>query len=291
MTTEAVIYGIANYINVNEPTPVKPGAEPNYRMRLYIDTNQTDMNAVQAAVNLATQEQFGANPPANLAMPFHPSDEDGLPGWWHINTKSSSKVPPALFNQARVKVAALPPNEMPAGCRVAAVVKFKGYRNGTNVGVGTYLQAVQLIDASNPVHLLTGRDYSDCFHAVPGAPQELAPTMVSQPQQQQPMQQPQQPGGYYPQQPQPNPMQVPQAAQMGNGVMPGAPAMSAPGQVPTTAPQPAPTGVPGMNPPAGYAPSQDALAQIPAAPPGPGAPAQPAAGYPSNGGGQWPYQQ
>ena len=219
MTTRLTLEGTGSYLHLFQPKAVGNAGDPKYSMQLVFDPGY-DYNNINAAIQEAIQEKFGANVPANLHLPVSdPMQNPKLAsnafyhgGKYYINCNATQENPPELVDKFGQKI--IDPSQLYSGCRVVASVSFYGYDTMGNRGVAVGLNAVmKLADGdrldNRPDAKTVFADYiQDAPQGAPQqAPQGYAPQGAPQGAPQQA------PQGYAPQQaPQGAPQQAPQGA-------------------------------------------------------------------------------
>jgi hypothetical protein len=245
MSRDIVLQGvILSYPHLFTPRIVQQGQDPKFSANFILPAN-FDWSQVQAAVQEAINEKWGANVPPNLKMPWDtvPAlDKNNQPaphaGEYFLKSNCQADSRPQVVDQNVNPI--IDQSQIFAGCIVNAYVQAYGYDKQVNKGVSLGLNAIQLVDNVNVTRMGGGgRDATEVFQAVPGSP---APTAA-----------PVAPGAAPA--PAPSPAAPPAAA-------PAAPAAPAPGQAP--APVVPPAGAP--------SPAAPPAAAAPAAPVAPGAP-------------------
>ena len=265
MSTDIVLKGIIKFPNLFEARQINGRGKPKYSAILILDPG-TDWNALNATIQEALAEKFDRGLPQHWAYPVQDATEDGFPGQGLIKAYSNEEYPPQVVDQHLNKV--LDKGAIFGGCLVNAYIRFYGYDESGNRGVGCGLNAVQIIDNVNVTRLDNRKDAAQVFQAIPGAPVQTAPTAYSQPQQQgfQPPNQGQAPAytGPDPTGGQPPPQQGFQPPGPGQApVPPGAPQGQGQGQAyPPGYPSGPPTQPPGQ-PAGGYQPPVQAPAGNP----------------------------
>ena len=177
MAQDIVLKGIISYPNVFEAKQINGKGDPKFSASIILDP-QTDWAAVQACVQEALVTKFGVGSiPQNYKSPFSQADEDGFPGLWLIHGYSDR---PVQVTDQRVQPV-MDRSQVFAGCVVNVYVRFYGFDNAGNKGVGVGLNAVQIVDNVNVKLLDNTKDAKDVFKPIAGAPPALAPTAFSQP--------------------------------------------------------------------------------------------------------------
>ncbi len=185
MSTEIVLQNvILSYPHLITPWTSRTDKEPNYNCAFICPPDWQQWPQLQDCVNCAIANKFGANVPQNLKLPWlnrflQPSQVKDGPyvGWYVINSVSDRK-PELLDQNVQVVPDMKAKGEFFAGCFVNAFVNFYGYANSGNVGVGTGLRKIQMVDNTSDRVIRLGegdKPASEVFQAIPGAPAPTAP--------------------------------------------------------------------------------------------------------------------
>lgn len=185
MSRDIVLQNVVlSYPHLFTPRAVQPGQDPKFGANFILPDN-FDWTQVQAAIQEAIAEKFGTNVPQNLNMPWDvvpATDKNGNPnhyaGRYFIKSGAQQDSRPQVVDQNVNPV--IDQSLVFAGCIVNAYIQAFAYDKQVNRGVSFGLNAIQIVDNSENVVRLAGggRDASEVFQAVPGAP---APTAASTP--------------------------------------------------------------------------------------------------------------
>lgn len=161
----------------------KPDDEPKYTARFILPPN-FDWQYIQAAVQAAKAETFGANFQGALKKTYHKCEDARFAGQFYLNATSDTEHQPDVIDNQNQPI--LDQKALFGGCIVSAVVDFWGYKTGSN-GIGCGLKIVRLEDNENVVRLDEKLNPEDFFKPVQGAPANTAQNtaMVQQQQGQQ----------------------------------------------------------------------------------------------------------
>lgn len=180
--SQGVIEGvIIRYPHLVEPWTSNPSQyEADYNCQLILPADWAGWQGLQDLVNQAISEKFGANTPANLKLPWlnkflQPNQQPDGPyqGCYYINASGKGTKPFVVgpdnveLNDLQVKTLIF------SGCKVNALLGFYGYPGGP--GVGTALNGIQLLDNTLERIPDAGRNVTDAFKAIPGAPPIVQP--------------------------------------------------------------------------------------------------------------------
>jgi hypothetical protein len=135
------------FLAVLEPRAATPGAEPKFSATLLIPKSDTATKAaidaaIQAAAQAAVSKTWGGARPPQLRHPVH--DGDGLRpsgepfneearGHWVLTANSKQKPQVVGINDINV---GLSESEIYSGMRGRATIRFFGYSNSGNKGIG-----------------------------------------------------------------------------------------------------------------------------------------------------------
>ena len=180
MSTELVLFDvILSYPHLVTPWTSRTDKEPNYNCAFIFPKDWAQWPEIQDCVNNAIANKFGANVPQNLKLPWlnrylqASLVKDGpYQGFYTINSVSDRK-PELLDQNVQVVPDMRAKSEFFAGSIVNAFVNFYGYANSGNVGVGTGLRKIQMVDNTSDRVIRLGegdKPASDVFKAIPGAP-------------------------------------------------------------------------------------------------------------------------
>ena len=188
MATDLVLYNvIIRYPHLAEPWTGKPTIDPDYQANLIIPQDFAQWEQVQASVNEAIAGKWGTNVPQNLKLPWlnrylQPEVQADGPyiGCYTLKAKGKGTKPGVVDPDGQTIPDLQIKQLIFSGCIVNAYVNFGAYQV-TDAGVGVYLQGVQLV--SNNVERIAdaGRDVTQVFKAIPGAPAPLTPAPQQQP--------------------------------------------------------------------------------------------------------------
>ena len=188
MATDLVIQNVPiRYPHLAEMWTSNPAKyDPDYNIQIIFPQNFPQWEAVQASVNEAIAGKWGTNVPQNLKMPWlnkflQPNLQTDGPyqGCYFMNAAGKGTKPGVVGPDA-VTIPDLQIKQLIfSGCICHVFVNFSGYDQGP--GIGCYLQGVQLV--SNNVERIAdaGRDVTQVFKAIPGAPAPLMPAPQQQP--------------------------------------------------------------------------------------------------------------
>jgi hypothetical protein len=136
-----------SYLNVITPRASQPGAEPKYSVTLLIPKTDTATKAdIDASMQAAAQEAVakvwtGARPP-QLRAPLYDGDgvrANGEPfgpeckGHWVITVSSKTKPQVVGYDNINVELA---PSDIYSGMYGRVTIRFFGYSNSGNKGIG-----------------------------------------------------------------------------------------------------------------------------------------------------------
>jgi hypothetical protein len=134
----------ASYVQVHEPKPGPDGGAEKYNISLIFPKDSTDLSKLEAAIKEAAEAKFGKKVPKNLRTPIRDGDIDreDRPEYadsWFMNASSTRK--PGLVDADRDPI--LEADEFYSGCICRAEVRFFGYDQAGNKGVGCGLNNIQ----------------------------------------------------------------------------------------------------------------------------------------------------
>jgi hypothetical protein len=181
MSRDIVLQGvILSYPHLFTPRIVQQGQDPKFSANFILPAN-FDWSQVQAAVQEAINEKWGANVPPNLKMPWDtvPAlDKNNQPaphaGEYFLKSNCQADSRPQVVDQNVNPI--IDQSQIFAGCIVNAYVQAYGYDKQVNKGVSLGLNAIQLVDNVNVTRMGGGgRDATEVFQAVPGSPAPTAP--------------------------------------------------------------------------------------------------------------------
>ena len=136
-----------SYCNLTTPRASQQGGEPKFSVTLLIPKTDTTTKAdIDAAINAAAQEALtktwnGARPPV-LKVPIHDGDgvrQSGVPfgdeckGHWVITASTKNK--PQVVGIANINCE-LAPSDIYSGMYGRVTIRFFGYSNSGNKGIG-----------------------------------------------------------------------------------------------------------------------------------------------------------
>lgn len=138
-----------SYVHLTTPyaNPNQPNAEPKYSVTLLIPktdyATKADIDAaIKAAADEAVNKTWGGYRPPQLKVPIHDGDgvrQDGTPygdeckGHWVMT--ASTKQAPQVVDQSNIRVQ-LAPQDIYSGMYARVTVRFFGYSNSGNKGIG-----------------------------------------------------------------------------------------------------------------------------------------------------------
>ncbi|GHU97553.1 hypothetical protein FACS1894208_12910 [Clostridia bacterium] len=136
-----------SYVNVNTPRAAQQGGEAKYSVTLLIPKSDIATKAdIDSSIQAAAQEALtkvwnGARPP-QLRVPIYDGDDvrpSGVPfgdeckGHWVLT--ASTKMKPQVVGVDNINVE-LAPSDVYSGMRARVTIRFFGYSNSGNKGVG-----------------------------------------------------------------------------------------------------------------------------------------------------------
>lgn len=147
--------------------------DPKYQCKLILP--QTfNWDAMSAAVTEAVTDKFGAQPPANLTMPWSVIEDGPYKGFYQLATSAYPDNPPRVVDQALNPV--INKELVFAGIEVNAYVYASGYDTKGNRGVRLGLNALQIVRNDDSIVRLDSRkDITEIFKPLAGAPVATAP--------------------------------------------------------------------------------------------------------------------
>lgn len=136
-----------SYVNVVTPRAAQQGGEPKYSVTLLIPKSdvatKADIDAsIQAAAQEAVSKVWGGVRPPQIRVPIYDGDgvrPSGVPfgeecrGHWVIT--ASTKLKPQVVGMDNINVE-LAPSDIYSGMYGRATIRFFGYSNSGNKGVG-----------------------------------------------------------------------------------------------------------------------------------------------------------
>lgn len=153
-----------SYAHLTTPyaNPNQPNAEPKYSVTLLIPktdaATKADIDAaIEAAANEAVNKKWGGYRPPQLKVPIHDGDgvrQDGTPygeecrGHWVMT--ASTKQMPQVVDQSNIRVQ-LAPQDIYSGMYGRVTVRFFGYANSGNKGIGCGLGNVMKTRDGEPL--------------------------------------------------------------------------------------------------------------------------------------------
>lgn len=192
-----------SYVNVVTPRAAQQGGEPKYSVTLLIPKSDVATKAdidtsIQAAAQEAVSKVWGGVRPPQIRVPIYDGDgvrPSGVPfgeecrGHWVIT--ASTKLKPQVVGMDNINVD-LAPSDIYSGMYGRATIRFFGYSNSGNKGVGCGLGNIMKTRDGEPLAgtASAASDFATVGNAVvqpqnlvaPAYPQPAAP--VYQPQQQ-----------------------------------------------------------------------------------------------------------
>lgn len=134
-----------SYCNLTTPRASQQGGEPKFSVTLLIPKTDTATKAdIDAAINAAAQEALtknGARPPV-LKVPIHDGDgvrQSGVPfgdeckGHWVITASTKNKPQVVGIDNINCELA---PSDIYSGMYGRVTIRFFGYSNSGNKGIG-----------------------------------------------------------------------------------------------------------------------------------------------------------
>lgn len=170
---------IIRYPHLVTPWSSSPQYQEDYNCQLILLQTWPQWAELQAIVEQAITEKWPTNRPENLKLPWlnkylQPNlQKDGpYQGQYCINAAGKGTKPGVAGPDGKTLSDLQVPQMVFSGCIVNAWVNFGGYPQG---GVGTYLKGIQLVN--NQVERIAdaGRDISEVFKPIAGAPAATAP--------------------------------------------------------------------------------------------------------------------
>lgn len=174
-----------SYVHLTTPyaNPNQPNAEPKYSVTLLIPktdfATKADIDAaIEAAAAEAMNKKWGGFRPPQLKVPIHDGDgvrQDGTPygeecrGHWVMT--ASTKPMPQVVDQSNIRVQ-LAPQDIYSGMFGRVTVRFFGYSNSGNKGIGCGLGNVMKTRDGEPLSggASAESDFKDVGQVVEGAP-------------------------------------------------------------------------------------------------------------------------
>ena len=187
MATDLVLYNVVvRYPHLAEPWSGSQNIEPDYHSQLIFPDDFAQWEAVQAACQEAALAKFNGQIPANMKLPWlnkflQPNVQaDGPYQGKYYMTASGKGTKPGVVGPDGQTIPDLQIKQLIfSGCIVNAYVNFYGYTQGP--GVTAALQGVQLVNNNVERIADAGRDVTQVFKAIPGAPAPLTPQPQAQP--------------------------------------------------------------------------------------------------------------
>ena len=188
MATDIVLENVViRYPHLDAPWTGKPSIEADYQCRLILPQDFSQWEQVQACVNEAIANKFGANPPASLKMPWldqylQPSLEKDGPyvGCYYMSPKGKGTKPGVVDQNSQVIPDLQIKTKIFSGCIVNAYVNFYGYQVAST-GVAIALQGIQLVNDQVERLADGSRDVTQVFKPLAGAPPATAAPSQSKP--------------------------------------------------------------------------------------------------------------
>ena len=143
-----------SYCSLTTPRAAKQGGEPKYSVTLLIPKTDNATKAdIDAAINAAAQEALtkvwnGARPPV-VKVPIHDGDgvrPSGVPfgdeckGHWVLTASTKNKPQVVGIDNINCELA---PSDIYSGMYGRVTVRFFGYSNSGNKGIGVGLNNIQ----------------------------------------------------------------------------------------------------------------------------------------------------
>lgn len=179
---------IIRYPHLAQPWSGDATIEPDYNCQIILPGDWPSWGNLQAAVDQAIRDKFGAQPPANLKLPWlnkylQPNTQQDGPylGCYFFNVTGKG-TKPQCYDQNVVLIPDLKLKEtIYSGCMVNIQLSFAGYTQGP--GVGTYFRnpTIQLVKQLEAIPDASAKDPKDVFKQIPGAPAPMAPPPGSVP--------------------------------------------------------------------------------------------------------------
>lgn len=178
-----------SYCNLTTPRASQQGGEPKFSVTLLIPKTDTATKAdIDAAINAAAQEALtktwnGARPPV-LKVPIHDGDgvrQSGVPfgdeckGHWVITASTKNKPQVVGIDNINCELA---PSDIYSGMYGRVTIRFFGYSNSGNKGIGCGLGNVLKTRDGEP---LSGQASAASDFAGIGASPVAAPTAPAAP--------------------------------------------------------------------------------------------------------------
>ena len=153
-----------SYCNLTTPRASQQGGEPKFSVTLLIPKTDTTTKAdIDAAINAAAQEALtktwnGARPPV-LKVPIHDGDgvrQSGVPfgdeckGHWIITASTKNKPQVVGIDNINCELA---PSDIYSGMYGRVTIRFFGYSNSGNKGIGCGLGNVLKTRDGEPLSL------------------------------------------------------------------------------------------------------------------------------------------
>lgn len=188
-----------SYVNVITPRAPQQGGEPKFSVTLLIPKSdyatKADIDsAIQAAVQAAVSKTWGGVRPPQIKVPIHDGDgvrQSGEPygeeckGHWVIT--ASTKMKPQVVGMDNINVE-LAPSDIYSGMYARVTIRFFGYSNSGNKGVGCGLGNIMKTRDGEPLagNASAASDFAMVGNAVvqpqnPAAPAWGAPAATPAP--------------------------------------------------------------------------------------------------------------
>lgn len=153
--------------------------DPKFGCKLILPQN-FNWDLIMPAINEAIADKFGAQPPANLQMPWSVVEDGIYQGRYQVATSGYPDNPPRVVDQNLNPV--MDKALVFAGCEVNAYVYASGYDTKGNRGVRLGINAVQIVRNDDGMPRLDSRkEITEIFKPLPGAPAPTASGVGYQP--------------------------------------------------------------------------------------------------------------
>lgn len=170
---------IIRYPHLVEPWSSGPQYTADYNAQFIVPQDWAQWTEFSEIVEKAIQEKHGANRPTNMKLPWQdkylqPNIKPDAPhaGCYFFNA-AGKQTKPGVVDAARQHLDDLQVKTLIfSGCLVNALLGIYAYADG----VGVALNGVQLVDNQNIERIPdAGRNVSEVFKAIPGAPPAIMP--------------------------------------------------------------------------------------------------------------------
>lgn len=170
---------IIRYPHLVEPWSSGPQYKADYNAQFIIPTDWAQWDAFSGVVQQAIKDKHGATPPQNMKLPWlnkylQPNlQQDGpYQGQYCFNASGKGTKPGVVGPDAQPLDDLQTKTLIFSGCKVNGLFGIFSYADG----VGVALNGVQLVDNQNVTRIAdAGRNVSDAFQAIPGAPPAVMP--------------------------------------------------------------------------------------------------------------------